>query len=362
MAENNRVTAFPVEPDFPIGGPVPEATIQVEGDTSGSNLRSFSIESFRNRIEGTDGPDILFGTPGDDEIIARGGDDTILGTLGDDLINGGEGFDTLDYSFLRREITLLPQGFLGNGDSQGSQIQSIERIVGAPREDNTIDGSGGQGIDVFFTINLADELLVVENIPRLGSVTFEVENFVNVEGTENSDSIIGDGGKNKLSGNGGNDSLTGGLGRDTILGGSGDDILIGTDPSVQDTVRREKDTLTGGSGGDTFVLGNELGSFYDDFGRRDFARVTDFSFGDKIQLGSGETYNIKQKRSGFDIFLVEDSGEDLIAKVKLSFGIAARKIGGDAIKNSSSDALSPILPEGDFQLSSGEELGNIFIA
>jgi len=364
---------IPVEPiavePIAIGGPTPEATVQVEGDNtpalspSTPELRTApDILPILTLIEGTDGPDILAGTTGSDTILAKGGDDTILGTLGNDTINGGDGFDTLDYTDLGRKITLLPQGFIGNGFGKGSQIQDIEKIVGGPKKDNTIDGSGTKNSPVFFTIDLSEELLVVEDIPGLGSVKFEVENFVNVEGTENSDSITGNNGKNKLSGNGGNDKLTGGLGNDTLTGGSGSDTLVGTDPSATNNSRKEKDTLTGGSGFDTYVLGDKSGSFYDDFGGKDFAKITDFSFGDKIQLGSGETYNTKRTKDGFNIFLVEDSGRDLIGKVKVSFGISSAKsasaeIGATdaafasstSLMGSTNDLLGK-LPEGDFLL------------
>ena len=360
---------IPIETDFPIGGPTPEATIRVEGDNTGSNAR-LSIDSILpapNRIEGTDNPEILFSTPGNDLVLAKGGDDTILGSFGDDTYSGGDGFDTLDYTFLGQKITLLPRGFIGNGDSQGSQIQEIERIVGAPKQDNTIDGSGGGKTPVFFTIDLSENQLIVEDIPGLGSVTFVVENFVNVEGTENSDFIIGNNKNNQLSGNGGNDTLIGLFGNDTLDGGSGNDTLTGADPDVEDTVRREKDILTGGSGTDKFVLGNESGSFYDDFGNRDFAKITDFTFGEQIQLGSGETYNVEQNRNGFKIFVVEDFGRDLIGKVTIASGISSAAtlrsaaVTTDALTTDAVSSSFTDIPEGDFTLNSGEQKG-IFVA
>lgn len=346
--------------------------IQVEGDSSAAQSRTSQIttsaQTLRNRIEGTDNPDILFGTPGNDEIFAKGGNDTIFGSLGDDLINGGAGFDSLDYSVLGQKITLLPQGLIGNGSTQGTRIQEIEKIIGAKGKDNTIDGSGTTKSPVFFTINLTENLLKVENIPALGSVKFEVENFVNVEGTENSDSITGNNRNNKLSGNGGNDNLIGKSGNDTLLGGSGNDTLIGADPLIKNTTRAEKDVLTGGLGADKFVLGNELGSFYDDFGNKDFATITDFSFGDQIQLGSGETYNIQRNKNGFNIFLIEDTGRDLIAKVTLSLGITDAMSTNNAMLrtdaasiDSSTSVLLNDVPQGDFTINSGEQKG-IFVA
>lgn len=366
---------IPVESDFPIGGPSPEATIIVgDGIQAGeSQLSTDSILPAPNRIEGTDRPEILYSTPGDDLVLAKGGDDTIFGSLGDDFYNGGDGFDTLDYTLLGQKITLLPRGFIGNGSSQGSNIQEIERIVGAAGKDNTIDGSGGGKTPVFFTIDLSKNKLIVENTPTFGSVEFVVENFVNVEGTENSDFIVGDNKNNKLSGNGGNDTLTGLFGNDTLSGGSGNDTLTGADPDVENTVRREKDVLTGGTGTDTYILGNESGSFYDDFGNKDFAKITDFSFGEIIQLGDGETYNVEQKNNGFNIFVVEDFGRDLIGKVRLSSGITSAKstnssfmaasstLDASALTGTNSDSLTSEVT-GMFTSITLNEQGNISFA
>ena len=218
---------------------------------------------------------------------------------------------------------------------------------------------------------MGEEKLVVENIPGLGSVEFEVENFKNVEGTENDDLIIGNNKKNLISGNGGNDELIGGLKNDTLLGGLGNDTLIGVDPSLNETKRRERDTLTGGFGVDKFILGNDNGSFYDDFKGKDFARITDFSFGETIQLSTQGTYTVKQDRDGFNIFLVKDSIEDIIAKVTVSLGVtsqssaSARTDSGlsatASITESNLNDLLGDVPEGEFTISSGEQKG-IFVA
>lgn len=365
---------IPVEPDFPTGGPSPEATIIVgDGDTKGeAQLSAESISSPPNRIEGNNNPEILFGTPGDDEILAKGGDDTIFGSLGSDSVNGGDGFDTLDFTFLGEKITLLPRGLIGNGNGGGSQIQDVERIVGAPGKDNTIDGSGGV-TDVSFNINLAEEKLVVENIPNLGTLEFEVENIKTVEGTENADIIVGSNEADKLSGNGGDDIITGnlgGVGFDTLLGGSGNDTLIGSDPSLSETTQNERDILTGGSGVDKYVLGDENGSFYDDFGGSDFANITDFQFGEKIQLSDQRTYTTDQIDNGFRIFVVEDSGRDLIANVTFFMGTASLQSSQNnallarssvLTTESATNALLADIPDGEFTINSGEQKG-IFVA
>ncbi len=86
-----------------------------------------------------------------------------------------------------------------------------------------------------------------------------------------------------------NDTLTGGKGNDTLNSGAGNDTLIGIDPTDVNLGRGEIDVLTGGSGNDLFILGNASGVFYNDrnsisSSRTDYARVTDFGNGDRIQL------------------------------------------------------------------------------
>ncbi|GKT13613.1 hypothetical protein ADUPG1_003978, partial [Aduncisulcus paluster] len=78
----------------------------------------------------------------------------------------------------------------------------------------------------------------------------------NISGTQDSDSIKGDGQNNSILGNagadiisgeGGLDNLFGGTGADILLGGSGDDKLYGEDGD---------DTLTGGVGSDKLYGGS----------------------------------------------------------------------------------------------------------
>lgn len=335
----------------------PDAAIIISGTenqrTSGTNI----VEA-RNLIVGTDNPDILFGTPGDDEIRALAGDDTIIGTTGNDLIDGGSGFDTVDYSNLGQAITLLPRGFIGEGNGTGGNIANIEKIIGAKGQKNTIDGSSGTG-GASFDINLEANRLVVNNIPGLGSIQFGVENFVNVTGTINNDSIVGNSANNVFNGLGGNDFLSGGLGNDTLLGGDGNDILQGS-TNVGNSRSPEKDTLTGGNGIDKFILGDASGSFYKKAGQNDFAKITDFTFGEQIQLGAGDVYNIQKNKSGFNISVVKDNVQDLIAQVTVIGGAttnARNSVAGESLTNNSNNVLLA-LPSGDFTISAGQNIGS----
>ena len=101
--------------------------------------------------------------------------------------------------------------------------------------------------------------------------------------------IRGTAGKDTLIGAALNDTLTGGKGSDSLDGGAGDDILIGIDPTDANLGLSEIDTLTGAAGNDLFVLGDASGVFYNGGDRTiqntgDYAFITDFGTGDKIQL------------------------------------------------------------------------------
>jgi Ca2+-binding RTX toxin-like protein len=317
-----------------------------------SSSISPQIAATRTTIVGTDGPDILFGTNGDDDIFGLGGDDTIFGTIGNDVIDGGTGFDTAEYSGVAAPITLLPQGAFGVG-SDGGQLRSIERIIGAAGQPNAIDGSKGTGT-ASFDINLAANRLTVNNIPGLSPLNFTVENFVNVVGTSNADTIIG---------SSANNILTGGAGDDTLSGGGGADTLIGADVIARGV--GERDILTGGTGVDRFTLGDKSGSYYKGQGNNDFARITDFSFGEQIQLGSGDTYRIQRNLRGFDLFSTTGGIQDLIAQVQFSrvLGVGSLSASSSSLEPSSVDPLAGVsnTSDGTFSIASGQTLG-IFTA
>jgi Ca2+-binding RTX toxin-like protein len=323
-----------------------DAIVQIGAPSASAKLQTPNALIARNQIIGTDGPDILFGTVGDDEVLAKAGDDIIFGTTGNDILNGGDGFDTVDYSDVAAPITLLPKGVFDVGSEPGNLI-SIEKIIGAAGQKNTIDGSKGSG-PASFNINLATNQLTVNGIPNLPPLNFTVVNFVDVVGTNNADTIFGDEANNNLSGGGGND---------TIRGAGGADILTGTSSTARGV--GEHDILTGGTGVDKFILGDSLGSYYKGQGNTDFAQITDFANGEQIQLGSKETYSLQRNLNGFNLFTTTGGVQDLIAQVQFSGGIGIK----GASLSSPSDVLTvdPLgeisSPDGAFSIASGQSLG-----
>ena len=125
------------------------------------------------------------------------------------------------------------------------------------------------------------------------------------------------------------------------------DNLTGISASDTTFGKGTVDTLTGGTGGssnsDIFVLGAKSGVFYSDgnktnAGRSDYARITDFTSGDKIQLQSNttgyqiksETFSIDKKQySGFGLYLNDgsnksgwDSTDELIGFIQTTNNLA----------------------------------------
>ena len=217
-------------------------------------------------IDGGNGNDLIDGGAGNDTLIGGTGDDTFKGSRGNDSINGGDGFDKADYSKLGKAITLSGVGTITKAGGFGTdQLFKVDKVIAdAGVSNNTIDASESlPGVSA--TANLEAQTISANNVPGLGTLTFNVVNFDNVIGTNEADSITGDKQNNRLVGNAGNDTISGGLGNDTIIGGEGNDIL------------------TGGLGADKFIF-NSLKDGIDtikdyNFGQRDLIEVSKVGFG-----------------------------------------------------------------------------------
>ena len=79
---------------------------------------------------------------------------------------------------------------------------------------------------------------------------------------------------------------------DTITGTNYNDILSGVPATGTFLGKGTIDTLIGKAGNDSFILGDARGRFYDDgrsnnAGKSDYALISDFATGDKVQLKAG---------------------------------------------------------------------------
>ena len=204
----------------------------------------------KDTLNGGDGNDILLASSGNDSLNGGNGSDTLNGGNGNDTLNGGSGNDTfiissfgnnfidggigndlVDYRSLRRPIILSNFEIIKKGTSGTDTITNVETII-APivnpnltNEVNTIDGSNSHSISGSFTVDLANNFLSIHSL-NLPDISFTVENFTNVIGTVNPDSISGNNDNNLLIGGGGNDTISGGGGSDTLTGGEGNDLFI----------------------------------------------------------------------------------------------------------------------------------------
>ena len=261
------------------------------------------------KITGTDSNEILEGTRFSDDISGLGGDDLIIATQGNDTINGGDENDaendTVDYGSLDTPITLERAGRIDKGIEGTDQIIEVETIIGNENQVNSIDGSTGTSGQTSFNARLDREELTVFNIPELGDLDFEIENFTNVIGTNNSDTIVGNDDNNEIIGGPGDDSLRGARGddllrgrtgndivkgnkgNDSLFGGSDDDLLIGASGNDDLSGNRGNDTLQGDSGVDSLKGASGADDFlFETFSSEvDIIRDFDDGEGDKIVIG-----------------------------------------------------------------------------
>ena len=190
-------------------------------------------------LTGTDNADVMLGDANSNTHSSGAGDDLMFASAGSDSLSGGAGADIIDYSRVNADLTFSRGGVMAKSGGLGTDIISnfdIEVIKANPNRINTIDGSTGTTASL--NVNLANNLLTINNLPGIGSASLTVEHFQNVRGSENADIITGSNAENDLSGGAGNDlisglsgsdKLTGGAGNDTFSFGRGDSLLTGFD-------------------------------------------------------------------------------------------------------------------------------------
>lgn len=212
------------------------------------------------RIDGTDGNDVIRLGAGPQTVLAGGGDDDVDGGAGDDDLFGDDGAD-----------------FLGGGagdDDLGGQ-DGEDRVNGGPGDD-VLEGdsfgipepdviAGGTGLDLADFGGTAESLRIdLDNQPDDGragegdNVRRDVEDVIGGDspdvliGNRVANELIGGRGRDRLFGMGGADGLFGEAGADTIVGGKASDLLEGG--AGPDRIRArdgKRDQLRCGSAFDT---------------------------------------------------------------------------------------------------------------
>ncbi len=164
-------------------------------------------------VRGGPGDDVLYGQDGKDTIWAGAGDDDVYGELGDDVLYGEDGEDAI----------------LGDRGGVRNRYETGARSVTT-------------------SVNQPPKITYVSR--RNGSVSREVDQLHDVNGTD----FVGSGAGSAmvLDGitRGGADRISGGAGHDSIYGGFGDDLLNGDSGGDAVLGGRGNDALWGGKGAD----------------------------------------------------------------------------------------------------------------
>lgn len=160
----------------------------IEGAIGGEGADILRGSAQADRLSGGAGDDLLDGGDGNDVLTGGLGRDTITGGAGDDVIHlltvgsnedrvdGGSGIDTVNFSAVTTNLYI-------DVDFSGSQLTSIENVVGGSASD-TLLGTGANNY---------------------------------LDGGSGDDDLYGRGGDDRIEGGAGNDSFHGGTGTNTLV-------------------------------------------------------------------------------------------------------------------------------------------------
>ena len=221
--------------------------INADNSLSSSLINFSSIEG----IETGDGNDDIVGNnlrnfiycgDGDDTVDAGGGNDKVIVGKGTNSLNGGGGIDEISFLQLNRSVQLDMSTNTASSIYGSNSLSNFEKFIFTDRSDTvTADGSegmtyelrsghdtfhfsaftnsvanGGEGLDTINFSSLINAVMVDLELDTVssGSSSATFEDFENVVGTNQDDT---------LNGNEGNNILTGGLGNDRFFGKGGFD-------------------------------------------------------------------------------------------------------------------------------------------
>jgi len=185
-----------------------------------------------DKLDGGAGDDFLDGQQGSDEVEGAGGEDRLLGDKGNDTIDGGAGNDQIEGG--PGDDPRLD----GGGDSDevigGAGIDSADGGAGnndIVRGDNGTDTlSGGPGTNDIVSYASASRGGIEVNLGAgnaKGDGHDNLNEFEDVVGSPQPDTIVGDGEANRLDGGVGDDTLASGGGGGEAFGGPGSDECTG---------------------------------------------------------------------------------------------------------------------------------------
>lgn len=200
------------------------------------------------------GSDTVYGLAGNDSVHGGGGNDHLYGEAGNDSLDGGAGND-------------LMVGGAGNDTISGGD------------DENTVDTVSYQYASKGVAVDLSAPLSGSFNAIVDDSDSDVLSDIQNINGSDYSDTLMGDTNANGINGGGGADTINGAAGNDTLSGANGQDVIHGGDGNDSisgdngGTGDSDGDLLFGDAGIDT-ISGNN-GSDYLDGGED-----ADYLFGD----------------------------------------------------------------------------------
>ncbi|ACU89970.1 tandem-95 repeat protein [Desulfomicrobium baculatum] len=216
-----------------------------EGDTliGIENLIGSNDATHGDVLTGNAANNHLIGLDGDDTLIGGAGNDTLVSGAGADRVDGGTGTrDLADYSAstawvnvdlnIQNGTTAQTGGGAGN-HAEGDILTGIEDVNGSQYSDS-LTGNGG-----------SNRIWAYDGDDTIFGGGF----YDTIHGGDGNDSIDGGTHEDFIYGDAGNDTLHGGGGIDSIWGGAGDDYLYGGSDNTQDL-------LIGGTGNDTLEGGS----------------------------------------------------------------------------------------------------------
>ncbi|MFL5898093.1 MAG: calcium-binding protein [Solirubrobacterales bacterium] len=203
-----------------------------------------------DKLDGGAGDDFVDGQQGSDAIEGGGGDDKLFGDKGNDSIDGGAGSDEIEGG--PGDDPRLD----GGGDSDeiigGSGIDDADGGSGdndIVRGDNGTDTlSGGPGSNDIVSYASASRGGIDVNLAAdkaKGDGHDSLDEFEDVVGSPQPDTIVGDGEANRLDGGVGDDTLASGGGDGEAFGGPGSDECSGF--TVENSCGPEQGPPPGGS-------------------------------------------------------------------------------------------------------------------
>lgn len=234
-----------------------DTTADIAAGTAEYGMVSETFTNIEN-LTGGAGNDNLSGDMGANTLIGGAGDDVLAGRGGTDIIDGGEGNDTNSFEGIGADVTadiatgtaeygMVSETFTNienltgsTGNDTLSGDMGANTLIGGAGDDvlagrggtDIIDGGEGNDTNSFEGIGVGVTASIADGTASYGMVNETFTNIENLRGSDNDDSLRGDGNVNILEGGAGDDTLIWSGGEDTLDGGEGFDTADYTTSSV----------------------------------------------------------------------------------------------------------------------------------